>query len=814
MPRLPARPACFVALAALCAVGCFGFTHNPGTFPNLIPPGDIIQTHAKPPGGAYFRDFDSNAYKIEVTPPTANANLGGQQVFLATVVDKDGVARRGRRVEWMIDGPGHIVEVDESGWTPGRGYKVSDKYGVGYTTLIEHKFTRGTNTSADDFTIQPGQTWCVVTSAVPGETVVTAYAPGVFNWEKGRTTAKVTWGNGNGIFGGLASGGGAGTNEGRLGSSSSNRYEFPPPTSARFGGQASLNTYIRNIAAKQGIDPSELWVRYRIAGGTPANLIAPPSVSGARPGEDYLEIPADSEGKAPVRVAQSDRNPRPGKTDIAIEVLRFDGASSKVVSRSSTSVEWTAPKLALEIQAPRTLGLQKEGIATLIVSNASLVDGSPSRVDLRFQEGFEIGNPDPAPNLNRDQLQMAWSVPALAAGEKREFRIPIRSSQNGSLKIDARALGEDQLTASARATVEVGTSSMKISTDPTYRAILSDKVPVKITVTNPSKVPLDTATAYLDFGTGLEHASGTDPVEATIGIVGAGESKSIVVPLLAKKPGASKVRIRVKSSELVEETETTIEVRTMEMAVTITGPDRLTPGSLETYEFGVSNRGDTAVPNANLSVKLPTGVSTKQASDGGSITGPGTAVWRIGELPANGSKIVRLQVSADRPLDKGAIQAVAMNGDVTTSNLAKKSSEGAATAKTDKTITVAGQPVLMLQLDQPIEAVPVGRRAGYRVTVKNQGTGPAKDVKVTVILPPEYSNAFGTGPNKEDVKPEGTKLYFPVIANIPANGSASFYVEVQGAQAGDARVRAEVLASYLTKPLSEEQSTRVVDKAK
>ena len=41
-------------------------------YPNLIPPGDIVQTHAKPGGGAYYRDFDPRAIRLEVTPTSCS----------------------------------------------------------------------------------------------------------------------------------------------------------------------------------------------------------------------------------------------------------------------------------------------------------------------------------------------------------------------------------------------------------------------------------------------------------------------------------------------------------------------------------------------------------------------------------------------------------------------------------------------------------------------------------------------------------------------------------------------------------------------
>src|SRR5258707_6999799 len=50
----------------ICAPACN--THNPSYFPYLLPFGDIIPTHAKPPGGGYYANFDPNAVRLEVRP--------------------------------------------------------------------------------------------------------------------------------------------------------------------------------------------------------------------------------------------------------------------------------------------------------------------------------------------------------------------------------------------------------------------------------------------------------------------------------------------------------------------------------------------------------------------------------------------------------------------------------------------------------------------------------------------------------------------------------------------------------------------------
>lgn len=792
MPRFLSRLIALLPLAV--AVGCFGHAHNPGYFPNMVPPGDIIQTHAKPAGGAYYRDFDPRAIRLEVTPTGCTNKPGTQQVLIATVYDADGNARRGRRVEWMIEGPGHIVEVDESGsiFSPGRGYKVSDKYAVSYTNLFEHTLTRGNSDPGDDFTVAAGQSWCVVSSAVLGETVVTAYAPGVFNWDKGRVNVRLTWGD-------------------------ASNFEFPQPTTARFGGQASLNTAIRSIAAKEGVSPTDLRVRYRVSGGVPVDFQPPRGMAGARAGNDFLEIPADSDGTAAVKVAQLPDHIQPGKTDIAIEILKPDedaNKAAKVVGRSKTSVEWVAPGLQLDIVAPKSVGINRDSTVTLVATNTGKVEGSPGTVSAWFQQGLDVGGATPSPDVKVEQYMKAWSLPALAPGAKHEIKIPVRAADKGTFTLAAAVNTSDQLEAKKSVTVEAGNAGLKLSLDPSVTATVGERVPVKLTVTNPGTVPLDGTTAFVTFGSGLEHDTGQDQVEATVGVVPAGDARVVTVPLIARKQGRFRVAVRVRSGDLTDEQETVVDVRKPELTATITGPDRLSPGADGLYEIGISNRGDITVPNVTVRASLPGAMTAKQASDGGTLTGTSAAVWRIGDVPPGTSKVLKLSTHAERAMDKGAIGVTAASGDAPNPKDAKAVAAAAlTTVKADATVTIQGQPALLLELADPSESVPVGRRAAYRVTVKNQGTGPAKNVKVTAIVPDEYANVRATA-NGEAVKPEGNKLFFPPVKEVAAGGSATFTFEVEGAKAGDARVRAEVLADHITKPLSEEQSTKVVDRAK
>jgi hypothetical protein len=284
--------------------------------------------------------------------------LGSQIVLVATVYDGDGQPRRSRRVEWMVDGPGNIVEADESGLYPGRGYKVDNKYAVSYTSYVTKTITRGNNDPADDVIVEPGRTFCVLSSAVPGETVVTARAPEVFNWDQGQVVVKILWGDG--------------------------RFNFPQPAVVRYGGETTLTT---TVSAGSGTDlPGGYCIRYKVLDGPPAVLVSrggssiTTSLSGA--GKE-AEATTDANGEAAVRLVQQD--PKAGKTRVAVEIVKPSESGTgagTVVARRETTVEWAAPQIGLTVNAPTAAAVGGPYPVTVALDNAGAVDSKVARINL------------------------------------------------------------------------------------------------------------------------------------------------------------------------------------------------------------------------------------------------------------------------------------------------------------------------------------------------------------------------------------------------------------------------------------------------
>lgn len=775
------RATSIAVLFAALAGGCFN-SHNPGYFPNYLPGGRVVENHGKPRFG-YFSDFDPKAARIEVTPADSTAPLGAQVVVVATVLDKDGQPRRSRRVEWMLEGPGSIVEVDESGFYAGRGYKHDNKYAISHTGYTAHTITRGNDDPKDDVEICAGQTFCVVSCPVPGETILTAYAPGVFNWEKGRVAAKIVWGEG--------------------------RFVFPPPATVRIGTEHALTTTVARFE-QDGTNPPNYRVRYRLIDTEDTSTVLVSSGGAKASGSGFgstsreAEAATDADGKATVRLIQN--NPQAGtarqKTRVAVEVLKAPEngqGPGTVVSRRETLIEWASPELKLDVTAPPVAGPTASFPATVTLANTSPVDGKESRVRVTLSDGATLERSEPPPT-RQDGGALVFDLPGSRAGAAQTIAMQVRPARVGTVSVTAQADTADALSARRDATVRIDAGKLSVLVEPPAAPTVGDANPFRVAVTNSGPTAARNVTVFASFDEAVKHASGKNPVELPAGTLNPGETRTFDLPLSAKLTGRYAVQATATGDGNLTASSGRVafDVRRSELRAAVTGPKLVYVNQEFAWNVSVANAGDVAAKNVVVRAALPPEVRAKNAGDG--VISAGTVEWKAGTLAPGETRTYKLEADAVR-LTSAATLTVATLADGDAASLQ---------AKAEGTIAVIGTPAVVMELATPPGTVEVGRRGTFQIRLRNQGTVSARQVDVSAVVPPELKLVKGTGPDRAEGRAGADgKLTFPLLEELRPGQAVTYTVEVDATQAGDARFRAEVKAAHLRSPLREEQPLRV-----
>ena len=609
-----------------------------------------------------------------------------------------------------VDGPGNIVEADESGVYPGRGYKVDNKYAVSYTSYITKTITRGNDDPADDVIIAPGQTFCVLSSAVPGETVVTAYAPEVFNWDQGRVVVKVLWGDG--------------------------RFNFPPPSVARYGGETTLTT---TVSAGSGTDlPSGYRIRYKVLDGPPAVLVSRSgsgtgtSLSGA--GKE-AEAATDTNGEAAVRLVQQD--PKPGKTRVAVEIVKppeTGAGAGTVVARRETTVEWAAPQIGLTVSAPPAAGVGGTYPVTVSLDNAGAVDSKDARVKVTLSDSATLARSEPPPTRQEAGGVLVFDLPPVSGNAKQEVTLQVKPARLGQVTVTAEAATTDGLQATNKATTRIETGKISLVVEAPPAALAGEKIPFKLAITNASAAPAENVTIWAQFDAGLTHPSPQNPVELAAGTVAPGQTKVLDLPLVAKQTGRYGVRANATGDgNLAARAEpVAVDVRRAELAAVAVGPRLAYVNQEFTWSVTVRNNGDSAVSNVIVRATVPAEAHAKAAEDGGRV-GPGSVEWKLTELRAGDQKTLKFTADALALTDKATLTVSAL-GDATSG---AKTVGDPVEAKAESAVAIIGTPALVLELATPPGLVEVGKRVAFKVRVKNDGTVAARNVEVTAFAPPE-----------------------------------------------------------------------------
>lgn len=741
--------AALVAVTALS--GCRGHMPHAFTWPAG---GDIVPTHAKPPEGGYYSNWDPYAVELRVEPLEDVNPVRTQHIVIATVLDKHGKPLPNRRVEWIISegSVGDIIEVDESGWRASRGYKVDNKYAVSHTNNFDHVLDRGNDDPADDITLTEGQTWCVITSPVEGTTYLTVYAPGIYDWSKHKVFAVKHWYD---VY-----------------------WELPPPATNPIGTEHTFTTLVQRYSDRAPI--SGYTVNYRIVDG--------PAAVFAETGSTTASVQTDGSGTARVTIRQT--QPVEGTNNVEVEIIRPDDVQcckpGGRIAGGMTSKTWIGPKITCDKSGPANVLAGQEFTYSITVSNPSQVNATNVVLTDALPEGLTLVSSNPPASGN------TFSLGTIAPGESSIVTITAMATRTGTFENCAEVRADYGLSARCCVTTVATAPALQIEKTCSADVLLCDPIEYVIVVRNTGDGAARNIRLTDQLPEGITTMEGKSSVAANFGDLAPGEAKEVRFSARASRTGRFTNTATVTGDGgLTAESSCTTVVRQPVLAVTKSGPAERYLGRPADFEITVSNTGDGPARDTVLTDTVPAGLQFESASDGGQFAN-GVVTWTLGTLEPGASRTVKV-----------TLRALTAGPTTNTATARAYCAEGSAQAALD----LKGVPAVLLEVVDVSDPIEVGANETYIITVTNQGTAVDTNIVVTCVIPAEMDYVSSDGPTAGSASAK--TVQFAPLASLAPKEKATYRVVVKGNAVGDVRFKVSITSDALRSPVEETESTHV-----
>jgi uncharacterized repeat protein (TIGR01451 family) len=178
-----------------------------------------------------------------------------------------------------------------------------------------------------------------------------------------------------------------------------------------------------------------------------------------------------------------------------------------------------------------------------------------------------------------------------------------------------------------------------------------------------------------------------------------------------------------------------------------------------------------------------------------------TLDWDIGQLAPGESRLVRVTFNTDESGNatlQGRAVAICAEGD---------DRQTLSTAQDQAQTEIISLPALMLIVVDETDPVPTKDEVVYRVVVRNEGTAPDSNVRVSVRLPQELEFVEVSGQTKAQSK--GNNIEFEAIKSLEPGAEATWRVRTRTTSEGDIAVTATLESEFLSRTVRAEEPTTI-----
>jgi uncharacterized repeat protein (TIGR01451 family) len=445
------------------------------------------------------------------------------------------------------------------------------------------------------------------------------------------------------------------------------------------------------------------------------------------------------------------------------------------------------PVVVLSVRVPATTAAGQELVYHLCVENCSAAAAHHVVLRNPLPAGARFVRSDPGPSAREPEL--LWTLGTLEAGQRRDIVLVLASTGTEDIKNCARVQFEHGQCVRTR----IARAELKLRKSGPGQAVLQDTLNYQLTVTNTGDAEATGVKVTDTLPPGLEAVGGKNPLTWDIGTLAPGQSKSVEYQAAAKASGRLCNRASaVAASGLTAEAESCVTIGEPRLTLTMVGPPRRYLNMNAVYQLTVANPGTVPLGNITITNLIPTKTTFVSASNGGRLAG-NEITWSIGNLNSGATRTVELAL---RSQEAGKV-----------CNRAVVRAERGLVAQAEACTDFIGVSALLMEVVDTDDPVEVGAETSYVISVRNQGTVAATNLRIEASVPEEMDINRVTGPT--DHRKDGRRIIFQPLT-LQAQSDARYVVYVRAIKPGDVRFKVDLNADVLTSgPVHEEESTTI-----
>ena len=609
--------------------------------------------------------------------------------------------------------------------------------------------SKRTNTFAVVQTSSGGEATATLVATRPGDTDVTAFAPGVQDASTHKAFGVVHWVDGCPAF----------------------------PTNAEnpVGEPHPMSVSVLRVSDGSPVEGTS--VRWTITDDGPNAQFAGASGDG-----NSVTVATDASGESSVTLQQVSEDI--GTNAVLIEVLSEDG---ETMFAHTMVKQWTSPILEVAAAGPATVGLLSEATYNLTVTNSGDSSATNTMLTVELASGLRfvsatgggvLGGTATAP-------EATWSLGTLDEGESVTVTLTAQAEETGLQTNIANVTSAEGLSDSDSVVTVVTPGGLEVTKTGPATAQIGSQVTYSIRVlgtgtgASTGVTLVDTVPDGMSFvSSSVPSTVAEDQVTLSLGTLNPTESTTVEIVLQADEAGEWTNTVDVTSVEgALANGEATTRVVEPTLTIEKVGPETAVLNAEFDYTITVTNVGEGVATSPVVTDTLPAGLEYVSSVPSGTASGS-TVTWNLDDMDADATATITLRVRGVTASELENTVSVSFGGSdfepeasATTNILAS----GISLVKTGRT------------------AIFVGSQATYTLKVTNDGDVPLTGVTITENIPDGLS--YVSSSPAGTVSADGDQVTWNIAGELAVDAEVSVTVTLRSDQEGTATNTASVTSA-------------------